>query len=217
MLKRYLRRWAPVTIVFVAALVILALLVGRASGLAAFGSQISVDYSHSGIHVRGQVLNAGGSPGGGASLLVSWRTWYGGGGGAYVTRTDGRGRYNVWVPPGPSRLITIVAGSQSVREVRELVHPRVWMGVVAKGHGKLLFRGGIAIDHHGTLPTVMLQDLTSHGWATFGAIIPSSRSHLFRYVLRNAPRGPMFSFRAVTLQNNAWMPGYSSMRRCAAW
>lgn len=199
----------------VALLVTLALVLvlpALATGLAAFGKQVRRDYQHAGLDVKGTILNAGGSRAAGVRVIVSVRTWYGGGGATYGTTTNGSGRYSVHIPRGPSRLITVSA-QNTTREIRELVSPHVWVNVASHGHREMLFRGGVSVDRHATVPTVLLQDRTPTGWQTFGAVNPSPRSHLYRFVYHNAPSGAVgfrFAFRAVTLQNNAWMPGISA-------
>lgn len=180
--------------------------------LAAFGRQVQRDYPHSSIRLRGTILNAGGSPGVGVPVTVQVRNWRGGVIRYFGGTTDGRGRYNIRIPKGPSRLLTITA-QNTTREVRELVHARVSLAVKSRGHRVLLFRGGVNVDNFPGLPTVLLQDRTPSGWQTFGAVLPNPRSRRYRYVYRNAPAGSVgfrFAFRAVTLQNSAWMSGTSA-------
>jgi len=216
MLKRhpYLKRWIPIWIVVGVIFFFIGMFAGKAHGISAFGRQVTREYAHSSIRIRGTILNGGGSPGAGVGVLVQVRNWRGGVTRIFGGTTDGRGRYNIRIPKGPSRLLTVIA-QNTVREVRELVHPQISVSVRSHGHLALLFTGKVDVDNFPGLPTVILQDDTPSGWQTFGAVLPSPIDHRYRYVYSHADPGTAghsFKFRAVTLQNSAWMPGYSSVR-----
>ena len=176
-----------------------------------FGKTVVHEYPRSQMLLHGTLFDGNGIPAPGVGVQVVAQPFAGGSPGVYGGTTDSNGHYAVYVPRGSSRLVTLSAAG-ATREVRELVSPYLWITVDPRGHGRVLFTGGVAVARPFPLPTVMLQDLTPTGWQTFGAVNPNGNSHLWRYVYRHAPRGAIgltLRFRATTLPNTAWQPGVS--------
>lgn len=191
----------------VAGIALLVVSLARGDG---FGRFVFHTYNRSGMVMRGRIFDGYGNPAPGQPVQVVVQPFAGGPPAVYGGVTDGTGRYTVVVPHGPSRLITVTAAG-STQETREIVAPYLWISVRSLRHGNVRFSGGVAIAHGWPLPTVILQDRTSSGWRTFGAVNPNPRSHFWRFIYQHAAPQTL-AFRVVTLATAAWAPGRSRVK-----
>jgi hypothetical protein len=177
-------------------------------------------YSHSGLKLSGTLENESGV----AAPDVTVALWQQpANGGAFIqlahTTTDGTGGWTLTAPPGPSRLLSVVAGvnaqaatATSSVSVRETVTPVLSLRVSTPGRGRIVFTGKLAIAPLGKpRPLVFIQTRGPDGWEEVGSPIRVSANGSFRYVYRSSPITfrRRFSFRAATPATALWQPAQS--------
>jgi hypothetical protein len=186
----------------------------------ALTSGVRRSYSHSGLKLSGTLEDASGV----AAPDVPVALWQQpASDGAFTelahTTTDGTGGWTLTAPPGPSRLLRVVAGATaqaatapSSVSVRETVTPGLSLRVTTPGGGRILFTGKLAIAPLGQpRPLVFIQTRGPDGWEEVGAPIRVAANGGFRYVYRSSPVtfGRSFSFRAASPATALWQPAQS--------
>jgi len=177
-------------------------------------------YSHSALELAGTLENAAGVAAPGIPVAV-WAQPANGGHFSELahTTTDGTGAWTLTAPPGSSRLLRIVAGTNakaasatSSVSARETVTPVLSLHVTTPGGGLIVFTGQVQIAPLGhPRPLVFIQTRGPQGWQVVGSPVRVGPRGDFRYIYRSSPLtfGRSFTFRAVTPQTALWQPAQS--------
>jgi hypothetical protein len=180
-------------------------------------------YSHSALGFAGTLENAAAVAAPGIPVAV-WAQAASGGGFSEVaqTTTDAAGAWTLTAPPGSSRLLRIVAGTNtpaagptSSISVHETVIPELSLHVTTPGAGRIVFTGRLRVTPLGRpRPLVFIQTHGPQGWEVVGTPIRVDSRGQYRYTYHSSPltldRG--FTFRAITPQTTLWQRGRSQVR-----
>ncbi len=184
---------------------------GLARTADAFGNVWRRTYYWSGLRLSGRLLDPAGGPSVGTTVTVSAGAI---GGPAVVVATvatDANGRYEVTVPRGISRMITVTAAGDTMM-VEELVAPNVWLKVHARPGAVLVLWGRIM---YGTSPppVVIFQDLVPNlGWYEFKHATVAANGR-YRAIYHGSPTTARLTLaiRAETTGTSVLGPGGSSV------
>jgi hypothetical protein len=180
-------------------------------------------YSHSAIELSGKLKTPTGVTAAGVPVTLWTQP---ANGGAYKqlsqTTTNRSGAWTLHAPPGPSRLLRVLAGqapqhvsAKPAITVNETVTPTLSLNVATPGNATLIFTGQIGITPLGKpRPLVVIETPGPNGWEAVGAPIRVGPHGGFRYTYRSSPLTlhRTFQFRAVTPATPLWQRGQSPTR-----
>ena len=183
-------------------------------------------FAKSGLSLAGTLRNSAGVPAPGVPVkLIAQNAGDSASNVVASTTTDGAGHWVLNAPPGPSRKLTIVYGTQPTPEggvtISQSVKPTLTLRVRALGRARLRFTGRLAIAPLGTpRPLVVIQARNGRRWQAVGSAVrvtPSGRFTLtYQGPRAKAPKGIVggsYAFRAVAPSTQAFLTATSPIRR----
>ncbi len=180
-------------------------------------------FSHSAIALSGTINTQAGVAAAGVPITL-WTQPTNGGTYKQLSRTtaNGSGAWTLYAPPGPSRLLRVLAGqaakpngAANAITVKETVTPTLSLQVATPGNAKLIFAGQLGMTPLGKpRPLVLIETPGPDGWQAVGAPIRVGPHGGFRYTYRSSPLTlhRRFDFRAVTPATALWRRGQSPVR-----
>ncbi len=180
-------------------------------------------FSHSAIALSGTIKTQAGVAAAGVPITL-WTQPTSGGTYKQLSRTtaNGSGAWTLYAPPGPSRLLRVLAGqapkpngAANAITVKETVTPTLSLQVATPGSAKLVFAGQLGMTPLGKpRPLVLIETPGPDGWQAVGAPIRVGPRGGFRYTYRSSPLTlhHRFEFRAVTPATALWRRGQSPVR-----
>ena len=184
-------------------------------------------FAKSGLSLSGTLRNSAGVPAPGVPVrLIAQNAGESAPAVVASTTTDAAGHWVLNAPPGPSRKLTIVPGTQPPTPeggvtISQAVKPSLTLRVRALGRARLRFTGRLGIAPLGTpRPLVVIQARNGRRWQAVGSAVrvtPSGRFTLtFAGKRAKAPKGIVggsFAFRAVAPSTQSFLKATSPIRR----
>ena len=177
-------------------------------------------FSHSAIELSGTLKTQAGVAATGVPITL-WTQATNGGTYKELSHTTANrsGAWTLHAPPGPSRLLRVVAGQApqpnsagNAITVKEAVTPTLSLHIATPGNAKLIFAGQLGVTPLGKpRPLVLIETPGPDGWEAVGAPIRVGPHGGFRYTYRSSPLTVhrRFTFRAVTPATALWRRGQS--------
>jgi len=177
-------------------------------------------FSHSAIELSGTLKTQAGVAATGVPITL-WTQPTNGGTYKQLSHTTANrsGAWTLHAPPGPSRLLRVVAGqapqpktAATAITVKEAVTPTLSLHIATPGNAKLVFTGQLGMTPLGKpRPLVLIETPGPDGWEAVGAPIRVGPHGGFRYTYRSSPSTVhrRFTFRAVTPATALWRRGQS--------
>ena len=184
-------------------------------------------FAKSGLSLSGTLRNSAGVPAPGVPVrLIAQNAGESAPAVVATTTSDAAGHWVLNAPPGPSRKLTIVYGTQPPTPeggvtISQSVKPKLTLRVRALGRARLRFTGRLGIAPLGTpRPLVVIQARNGRRWQAVGSAVrvtPSGRFTLtFQGKRAKAPKGIVggsFAFRAVAPSTPSFLTAHSPIRR----